>query len=166
MGANASRAGGKVQVRRGVREDVPRIVQILVEAREAAQWSTSGMEEVLASHSRYFLIAEVGEDAVGFVSGRGMGQEAEILNLAVKQANRGQGIGRTLVEELLKILRKDGSEAVFLEVRESNTRAKAFYRALRFEEAGRREGYYRQPEEAAVVMRAKLHSEVRRVTIE
>jgi ribosomal-protein-alanine N-acetyltransferase len=124
------------------------------------------MEELLASHSRYFLIAEVGEDAVGFVSGRGMGQEAEILNLAVKQANRRQGIGRTLVEELLKILREDSSETVFLEVRESNTRAKSFYRALGFEEAGRRVGYYRQPEEAAVVMRTKLRSEVRRVTIE
>jgi len=53
-----------------------------------------------------------------------------------------------------------------LEVRESNTRAKAFYRGLGFEEAGRREGYYRQPEEAAVVMRAKLRSEVREVTME
>lgn len=156
MGTETREVGPRVVVRRCVRSDVPRIVKVLVEAREAAQWSTGGMEEVLANHGRYFLVADVGEEAAGFVSGRGMGEEAEILNLAVRPANRRQGIATTLIGELLKILKAEGTETVFLEVRESNAGAISFYRRMGFEEAGRRDGYYQRPEEAAMVMRAKL----------
>jgi ribosomal protein S18 acetylase RimI-like enzyme len=45
---------------------------------------------------------------------------------------------------------------VFLEVRESNEAGIAFYRKHGFSNTGRRAGYYRDPDEAAIVMEMKL----------
>jgi ribosomal-protein-alanine N-acetyltransferase len=72
--------------------------------------------------------------------------EVEVLNLAVDPAFRRQGIGTRL---LLSI----ASRHVFLEVRESNEGALRLYRKLGFQEVGRREKYYDDPEETAIVMR-------------
>jgi ribosomal-protein-alanine N-acetyltransferase len=44
---------------------------------------------------------------------------------------------------------------VFLEVRESNTAARALYAKLGFSDAGTRPKYYSEPEESAVVMRIR-----------
>ena len=46
-----------------------------------------------------------------------------------------------------------GIEAVYLEVRDSNQRARQLYRSRGFEEVGRRRGYYRRPVEDAIVLR-------------
>jgi ribosomal-protein-alanine N-acetyltransferase len=45
---------------------------------------------------------------------------------------------------------------VFLEVRESNQAAIAFYSKHGFAKMGRRPSYYRVPDEAAIVMEKKL----------
>jgi ribosomal-protein-alanine N-acetyltransferase len=42
--------------------------------------------------------------------------------------------------------------SVFLEVRESNLGARAFYKALSFQEVNIRQDYYDQPSESAIVM--------------
>ena len=88
----------------------------------------------------------------GFISGRRIAVEAEILNLVVKQEFRRQGLGQALVRVVLERFCQDGALQVFLEVRESNHSAISFYRRLGFREIGRREGYYSDPPEAALVM--------------
>ena len=46
-----------------------------------------------------------------------------------------------------------GAGAVFLEVRESNRAARALYEKWAFLESGRRRGYYKDPEEDAILYR-------------
>jgi len=46
--------------------------------------------------------------------------------------------------------------AVYLEVRDSNARARGLYRSRGFEEVGRRRGYYQHPVEDAIVLRRTL----------
>ena len=53
--------------------------------------------------------------------------------------------------------RARGIEAVYLEVRDSNQRARRLYRSRGFEEVGRRRGYYRRPVEDAIVLRRVYH---------
>jgi ribosomal-protein-alanine N-acetyltransferase len=65
---------------------------------------------------------------------------------------RRQGVGRSLVGAYLE--RSTG--AVFLEVRPSNAPARLFYKSLYFEEISVRAEYYRDPPEAAIVL--KFHS--------
>src|SRR5216684_590625 len=80
----------------------------------------------------------------------------EALSLAVEPERRGKGEGGELLKKALEELRASGTRRVFLEVRESNETGIAFYAKRGFVKTGRREGYYREPEEAAVVMELKL----------
>lgn len=50
----------------------------------------------------------------------------------------------------------EGAISTFLEVRESNTAALEMYRKFGYVEDGRREGYYKDNAEAAILMSAPL----------
>ena len=93
---------------------------------------------------------------MGFLVGRELGDEAEVLNLAVKPGERRRGAGRELLQAALEEFRARGVSRVFLEVRESNEAAIAFYAKQGFSRMGRRPAYYRDPDEAAVLMENKL----------
>ena len=88
--------------------------------------------------------------------------EGEILNLGVAPAHRRCGVGRALAIATLEQLSAAGVRQVFLEVRESNVAARRLYEALGFREVGRRDGYYRRPREAAVILRVPIAAGERR----
>ena len=79
--------------------------------------------------------------------------EGEVLNVAVVPRCRDQGIGRQLLEALVKNMAVEGAKSVFLEVRASNVSARSLYAQLGFEIVGLRVGYYADPTENAVQMR-------------
>lgn len=91
-----------------------------------------------------------------FIIGRQVADEAEILNLAVILPKRRRGEGAGLLKAALEEFRARHVSRVFLEVRESNESAIAFYAGHGFSKTGRRAGYYHDPEEAAIVMEIKL----------
>jgi [ribosomal protein S18]-alanine N-acetyltransferase len=68
--------------------------------------------------------------------------ESHVLNICVHPEWQGNGLGRKLIQRLLKIARQHGAETAFLEVRESNLAALKLYQSLGFLEIGRRRGYY------------------------
>ena len=98
------------------------------------------------------FIAERAGRATGFILGREVLDEAEILNLAVARANRRCGEGTSLTRRMVESFAGRGVRRVFLEVRESNVGAVAFYERLGFRKVGRREGYYSSPGEAALIL--------------
>jgi len=129
---------------------------ILMEAREAAAWSTTAIREACASQGVYAFLSERKGKATGFIIGRQAADEAEILNLAVCAAYRRKGEGTALLEKIVSRFQEVGVRRVFLEVRESNRGAIAFYEGLGFSQAGRREGYYVGPSEAALVLGRRI----------
>jgi ribosomal-protein-alanine N-acetyltransferase len=80
--------------------------------------------------------------------------EAHLLNICVVAEYREQGIGRRLLEYLLKRARTFRTDRMFLEVRPSNEDALRLYRKLDFEVLGVRQRYYkaRDGNEDAVVL--------------
>lgn len=80
----------------------------------------------------------------GFVLARQAAGEGEVLTVAVDPASRGCGLGRELMDAVIRHLRGDRAEALFLEVDEANRAALALYTRLGFRQVGRRPGYYRQ----------------------
>lgn len=134
------------------KEDLPQIQGILDASPEAAAWSAGSLWGTLQSYPSYFLIGWQGEGIAGFIAARRVVDEAEILNLAVKPEYRRRGVGCALVKALLEVLARESVLQVFLEVRESNAGAIRFYQALGFREVGKRRGYYREPEEAALIL--------------
>jgi len=95
----------------------------------------------------------------GFVLGREIAGEAELLTLAVDPALQRQGNGRALLAGFEAEATKRGATDAFLEVADNNTAACALYRAAGYTESGRRPAYYRPPtgpKTAAIIMRKRL----------
>ena len=92
--------------------------------------------------SAHCHVAEAGDQVVGHISYSRVLDEAEIINIIVAPALRGEGVGRTLLRAALEALGPAGVHCCRLEVRESNAAAIGLYRAEGFYENGRREGYY------------------------
>ncbi len=136
--------GNPVEIRRAEREDLSAIAAIQNESPEASQWAP----ESYLDHD--CVVALVNSRVCGFVVTRATApDEREILNVAVEASLRGIGIGRILVETVLITARGWW----FLEVRESNVAAANLYKALGFQPVGRRENYYHDPAEAAIVLK-------------
>jgi ribosomal-protein-alanine acetyltransferase len=137
-------AGRPVEIRQAERDDLPAIEAIQGGSPEASQWR---VEDYLNQDCQ---VAVSSGRVVGFLATRATApDEGEILNIAVAPDFRRAGIARILMETLLG----SGGRAWFLEVRESNYAAISFYKTLGFQAAGRRENYYPNPTEAAIVMR-------------
>lgn len=81
-------------------------------------------------------------DPAGFVLGRLVADEAELLTLAVHPDARRQGLGRGLVVALAQALADRGGRRLLLEVAADNGAAIALYDRLGFARIGRRPGYY------------------------
>jgi ribosomal-protein-alanine N-acetyltransferase len=135
-------------VRAATPADIAAILQIEAECFADQNWVT---EDFAQNHC---TVAALSERVVGFLVSRetfpgslSESPEREILNVAVRPAFRRQGIARLLLENELR-----HPAIFFLEVRESNTAARCLYTTLGFREIGRRENYYQQPIETAIVM--------------
>ncbi|MDE2017452.1 MAG: ribosomal protein S18-alanine N-acetyltransferase [Hyphomicrobiales bacterium] len=96
---------------------------------------------------------------VGFAVSRLVGDEAELLSIAVDPASRGAGVGATLLGAHMGRLAAARGRTLFLEVEEGNAAALALYARHGFERIGRRPAYYRKPDgaaTAAIAMRRTL----------
>jgi tRNA threonylcarbamoyladenosine biosynthesis protein TsaB len=148
------RAGLAIRVCRP--EDAEEVAKVLRESSEAAKWSVESLRELFGSVGTVALVREEAEHVTGFIIGRQVLDQAEILNLAVTPAWRRKGQGVALLGAVLEKFARWGVSRVFLEVRESNELGIAFYSKRGFTKTGRRPGYYREPDEAAMVMEKKL----------
>jgi [ribosomal protein S18]-alanine N-acetyltransferase len=105
-------------------------------------WSEAEFVSLLADPLAFLLV----EGDAGFLLGRAVAGEAELLTVAVAPEARRLGIGRRLVSRFIYQARLRGAESAFLEVAEDNAAAKGLYLGAGFTEAGRRRGYYRTPD--------------------
>ena len=158
MCAEGSSTASRLEVRACQPRDVPALLEILAQSREAANWSPAGLEAGLAQNAGHFLVAAKGAEVLGFIVGRFAADEGEILNLAVVPAHRRKGVATALVQSLLHSFAEKGVAMVFLEVRESNYGSIAFYEQMGFACVGARPGYYSDPQEAALVLQKQLGS--------
>lgn len=103
-----------------------------------------------------FLVAEEAGNVIGFLLGRYVQDEGEILDIAVLPAARNRGVGKGLVREAMAFFLRSKVTRVFLEVRDSNRAARSVYSAVGFQTETFRRNYYRNPTEDAVVMKCLL----------
>lgn len=116
-------------------------------------WSETEFADLLANPA-CFALTEPG----GFLLGRVVAGEAELLTIAVAPDHRRGGLGRRLVDGFVAQACLWGAESAFLEVAESNIAACALYAAAGFSAAGRRRAYYHRPdgtrEDALILVRS------------
>lgn len=130
-------------IRLATEEDIPAIGRLQDASREASQWNP---EDYLRHRT---LVAELSGAVAGFVAFREVAvDEIEVLNLVVAPDSRRQGVARRLMETVIE----QDCTNLFLEVRESNIPARKLYESLGLLVQGRREHYYHDPPEDAIVM--------------
>ena len=156
MAAERKREQAGATIRAFLPADAAAVTDILRESPEASQWTEWGFKELLGWRGVLALVGEDGGKVIGFLIGRQVGGEAEILNAAVILTKRRKGQGGALLKAVMDDFRERGVSRVFLEVRESNEAGIAFYEKHGFSKTGRRAGYYRDPDEPAIVMEMKL----------
>jgi ribosomal-protein-alanine N-acetyltransferase len=101
---------------------------------------------------------QIGRDLAGYTVFSWAAGEAHLLNLCIHPDWQHRGFGSLLLEYAINRVARLESEAMFLEVRESNPRAATLYKNRGFEVIGRRRSYYEagQSREDAIVMRLEL----------
>ena len=142
------------------REDLSAVLEI--ERRAFSQpWSRAFFERELATPFASLTVAMDESDArpllVGYSCRWRVTDEVHLLNVAVHPSRRGGGIGRQLVEAVIREARASRARTMFLEVRAGNMAARRLYRTLGFRDLGVRRGYY-GPGQDAIVMELRLDS--------
>jgi ribosomal-protein-alanine N-acetyltransferase len=137
-------------------EDIPEILAL--EAGTLSAWSREHLEDELGQPTGFQFVVrrEETERIVAVLCGRVMAVEAEILKITVAESVRRQGVGRQLLDFVLKLYRDKGVKNCFLELRASNTAARNLYEKKGFSIVGTRKKYYREPVEDAIIMQCKL----------
>lgn len=109
-------------------------------------WSDGEFASLLAKETVFGFAAKLEgkpkSPPDGFVLARLTAGEAEILTIAVAGSKRGKGLGRALMDAVLRHLHSERADTLFLEVSEDNKPALALYKRLGFAEVGRRDAYY------------------------
>lgn len=122
-------------------------------------WPKENFISDFANEQSEYIILLDEEEILGFIGYHWVLDEAEITNIVVKTATKGQGIGCQMIEELMDQVALRGVEHVFLEVRESNKAAQHLYKKEKFIQVGKRKHYYHQPEEDGIMMCGKVRVE-------
>lgn len=158
MGGGARAAAGSrvvVVVRHALPLDLA-AVDVIERASFGDPWSLQSFRQSLARTFVRINVAEDGDGIVGYSVVWMAGEECELANLAVDPKRRGSGLGTLLLDAALQEAHEEGSLVMFLEVRASNEAARRLYASRGFHEVGRRKGYYRNPDEDALVLRRDL----------
>ena len=119
-----------------------------------APWSAAAFGDLLSDPSAHLIAG-----ARGFILGRIVVPEAEILTLAVHPRSQRRGIACALVAGFERRARNAGTEAAFLEVARANTAGRALYTASSYRQVGVRPKYYLRSDgtrDDALVMRKCL----------
>lgn len=131
-------------------EDVDQIAA-LETASFSQPWRREFFESELAADGRFNRVARAGGRIVAYCFSMHFLDEMHINKIAVADAWRRHGLAKALMDDAIEFARARGIASIALEVRESNEGARAFYRALGFDERYRRPRYYPDGETAVVM---------------
>jgi ribosomal-protein-alanine N-acetyltransferase len=116
-------------------------------------WSENSLRDCLELASVEGEAITIKGKIIGYIIIQAVLDEAHILNIGVLSSHRGQGLGRILLERLLKTAVQRYINIIFLEVRSSNRVAQNLYFSLGFAPISARRRYYPDGEDALILMK-------------
>ena len=144
-----------MQIRPMTIEDCEQVAQIEA-ASFSVPWSLRAFTETVEKENFRYFVAEESGEILGYCGFLFVLDEAEIPNVCVKESARCRRIGKQMMTVLIEEAKNLGMAMLYLEVRESNSPARALYQSLGFEENGIRKNFYEHPVEHAVLMSKAL----------
>ena len=145
-----------IRVVPATKSDIPKIFEIEQEAF-SPPWTEESLLDELQRDDSCFVVAvdDTGEPSpcvLGFAIFRQVGDDGELLQIAVDKSARQSGVGDLLMATVLDYAAKESFSSVFLEVRSSNTAAVNLYKKHGFTTVRIRKNYYDSPVEDALIM--------------
>ena len=153
-----------VSLNRMTEHDLLEVVEI-EENSGLSRWGWAAYyAELQGANSNLMFVARVAKSReqershslAGYIVARMGAEELHINNVAVRENYRGRGIGRSLIEMILTEGMNGGAARAFLELRAGNGAALALYEKCGFRVTARRQKYYSEPVEDALVMIIQL----------
>jgi ribosomal-protein-alanine N-acetyltransferase len=120
-------------------------------------WSPNAFREEINKLVSHLWGLIMNEELVGYICFWEFAGELHLMNIAVHPDRRGRGLGRYMLNGMIEAGISKGSQIVWLEVRPSNLAARKLYEKTCFRETGRRQQYYKDTHEDAIVMSLLLH---------
>lgn len=142
----------EIRIRRMQFRDVKPVAAIEA-ATFPRPWSEQSFHrEVQENPVARYLVAERDGQILGYAGAWVVLDECHITNIAVAESERGQGIGKKLLNALMQYVSNLGAGWADLEVRVSNLRAQKLYQGAGFVSVGKRKKYYEDNGEDAFLM--------------
>ena len=142
------------------------IEQISAMEREffSIPWSEASIAHYAEAGNTIFVVARSGEDyvrpgtgasgpkkVVGYAAIFCAADEGNLVSIGVDKKYREMGIATELLDIAYEMALDRGVTSINLEVRESNIPAISLYEQEGFEQVGKRKGFYRNPDEDALI---------------
>lgn len=119
-------------------------------------WSLVQLRSELDKDISIFRVAKAAGKVVGYLCVNCIADEASVMTFAVHPDFRRGSIARRLFEDVVSLLKRRNCGLIFLEVRESNSTARKMYERFGFRRISTRRGYYRSPDEDALILMMHL----------
>ena len=114
------------------------------------------LKQELECDNSYFLVAKTDtNEIIGFAGLKTIVDEADIMNIVTKKSFRRNGIGSTLLGNLISYAEEQKLKTITLEVNEHNLSAIRLYDKFNFDNIGIRKKYY-NGESDAIIMSKQL----------
>ena len=119
-------------------------------------WNYNIFKSELENENSKYVVAKNNDEIVGFACIWISIDEAHVTNIVTKKDLRKNGIGSTLLEELINLSKNLNLVSITLEVNENNLDAIKLYEKFGFEKLGIRKKYYNNTDNA-LIMTKKLN---------
>lgn len=149
----------RTHIRWMIRRDMPEVTQI---ERSTCHnpWCEEDFLRCLRQRNCIGMVAEVGEQVLGFMVYELHKARLHILNFGVCPHHRRSGVGTHMVRKLIGKLSSHRRTRVTLEVRESNLAAQLFFKGMGFRAVRVMLEWYEDTRESAYSMAYRLQTEV------
>ena len=152
-------SAGLISMEQGRAENLPEVRRLSQACAEAPHWPPDAWQSFVQPSSyagdrrSVLLLARAsGGELLGWLAATCIYETAELEFLLIHPAHRRRGMAGRLMKHWLAWAKDHGALEALLEVRPSNAAAIRLYRACGFMERGRRQRYYDNPPEDALLM--------------
>lgn len=146
-----------VHIRWMIRRDMPAVLAIEDQSFEFS-WTEDDFIRCLRQRNCIGMVAEQDDQVVGFMIYELHKNRLHVLNFAVAQHVRRQGVGRAMVGKLLSKLSHERRNRIMLEVRETNLDAQLFFKQIGFRAVSVLRDFYDDSDEDAYLMQYRYRA--------
>lgn len=136
-------------IRRMQMEDIPAVLKIQ-DKLQFQEWNQRQYQQELKASYTYATVYERDDVLLGYAVFHLLGEDSELLSIAVSPDVQGKGIGNSLLQDGFSQLDFKKGDRLFLEVKENNGKARHFYESHGFTLFGIRKKYYADGKNAAL----------------